>query len=167
MLANLKNEFVVKMQDTMQMDEVKVFSKIGGWNEMDHARYMKVYKECQPAGIKDVKFIQRLKLALPKKMPAVLVKHDKWYRSVRVYNDQRKDLCQTHERKLHAYAEEMRKEFRDALEAHKEYLLQQETQKMNASKCASLHDKLANLQNERVMILFFSFFVKNEMVGCT
>ncbi|ETV70172.1 hypothetical protein H257_14207 [Aphanomyces astaci] len=81
-------------------------SKTGGWSDHDHDRYIKLFKDCDPKGIRNDPFLSRVAAQLTNHNVDAIRHHDTWYRCVRRVATLKQDRLNEHARRIQSFLDE-------------------------------------------------------------
>ncbi|ETV92763.1 hypothetical protein H310_12993 [Aphanomyces invadans] len=104
-LRQLQQSF---LQKCGVQDASVALSKTGGWPATDHDHFMKVFKDCEPKGIRNDQFVTRVAAEVTMQPLNAIRAHDTWYRSVRRLAQQRDDSMAEHTRRVQAFKDDAR-----------------------------------------------------------
>ncbi|OQS00806.1 hypothetical protein ACHHYP_02590 [Achlya hypogyna] len=119
------------------------------WTAEDHERFLKVFKDCDPKGVRNEAFLQRLAPLLPHKTKRELSLHDQWHRLHRRYLRDTLDRNKEHEAKVAAAFNKAKETLVDAAEACKARQNADADQARRAAAQALLHAQVARFQLKR------------------
>ncbi|RHY04350.1 hypothetical protein DYB25_009612 [Aphanomyces astaci] len=81
-------------------------SKTGGWSDHDHDHYIKLFKDCDPKGIRNDPFLSRVAAQLTNHNVDAIRHHDTWYRCVRRVATLKQDRLNEHARRIQSFRDE-------------------------------------------------------------
>ncbi|RHY90452.1 hypothetical protein DYB37_011691 [Aphanomyces astaci] len=81
-------------------------SKTGGWSDHDHDHYIKLFKDCDPKGIRNDPFLSRVAAQLTNHNVDAIRHHDTWYRCVRRVATLKQDRLNEHARRIQSFLDE-------------------------------------------------------------
>ncbi|OQR96887.1 hypothetical protein THRCLA_07136, partial [Thraustotheca clavata] len=148
-LAELESKYKETIEPLGCEYNGSIASKHPGWTDEDHERYLKIFKDCEPKGIRNDAFLTRLTPVLPNKSKKELGMHDKWYRTNKRYLQQTQERQAEYTRKYDQTFEKSKACITEAIETQK---LKQSTQSEMARRTqmqAILHAKVEKFQLKR------------------
>ncbi|EQC38938.1 hypothetical protein, variant [Saprolegnia diclina VS20] len=120
-----------------------------GWTDEDHERYLKVFKDCEPKGIRNEAFLKRLEPLLPQRSRKDLAAHDQWHRTHRRHLQQTQERQADYTRQHSHIFEKAKTQLADAIETHRARQSSQAELARRAAAQAVLHEKVARFQLKR------------------
>jgi len=108
-----------------------------------------VYKDCEPKGIRNDKFITRVKAILPSFDTAVIRQHDTWLRASRLHAQKKSERLLEYNRKRDEQVEIAKKAFSEALTKESTTTLREEEMRRRQEAQEILHAKVNQFKIKR------------------
>ncbi|KAG9414327.1 hypothetical protein AC1031_013526 [Aphanomyces cochlioides] len=126
----------------------EAMSKTGGWSSDDHDRFLKVFKECEPKGIRNDAFITRVVGEMEKTIPEIR-QHDQWFRTLRRWSQLKQDRTSEQTRRRESLIESAKAAISSAKEAADKEKLRSEEMTQRLADQELLHAKVARFRGKR------------------
>ncbi|KAF0692271.1 Aste57867_16639 [Aphanomyces stellatus] len=122
----------------------------GGWRDDDHDRYLKVFKDCDPRGIRNDAFIMRVVAAMKDlKTDAEIRAHDTWFRGLRRWTQQKQERMAEHARKHGELVGTAKAALSVAIEANVKSKAREEEMAQRLADQAFMHAKVTRFKGKR------------------